>query len=531
MRFFNNAGPVNCDDHYCLPPLSRLDLDDVLALIQQKRYFVLHAPLQVGKTTYLLALMDYLNQSGLYRCLYFNVEVAQAARENVSQGIRAILDEMAECAIYSLKDSFLREQNWALFGANNALNIALTRWAEASPQPLVLLIDEIDSLMGDTLISVLRQLRAGCHKRPALFPQSIILCGRRDVRHYHLHSAQNKTIITGGSAFNIKAKSLRLDYFTPNEIETLYQQHTDETGQSFESGTLELVWELTAGQPWLVNALGYEVCFEMKTGRDRNIPITAEMMIEAKERLIERRETHLDQLVDKLSEKCVQRIISPMLQGEELGQSVRPDDIQYVIDLGLVNRGEMGLQIANPIYQEIIPRALSFITQLNFESTIQPARYIGPDGRLDMEKLLTAFQELFREHSEHWIKKFDYQKAGIQLLLQAFLQRIINNGGRMEREYGLGRKRTDLLIIWPNNKQTQKIVLELKWRYFLLEKTLDEGLEQTWAYMDRVGTTEGHLIIFDRHQNTQHKDKIFRREERYRKQKIIVWGFSVNSDQ
>ena len=83
MRFFNTAGPVRCEIHYCLPPLTRFDLDQVLMLIDQQKYFVLHAPRQTGKTTYLLALMEYLNQEGHYRCLYFNVEAAQSAWEDV----------------------------------------------------------------------------------------------------------------------------------------------------------------------------------------------------------------------------------------------------------------------------------------------------------------------------------------------------------------------------------------------------------------------------------------------------------------
>jgi hypothetical protein len=249
------------------------------------------------------------------------------------------------------------------------------------------------------------------------------------------------------------------------------------------------------------------------------------MVIEAKENLVSRRETHLDQLVHKLGEDRVRRVISPMLQGESLDRTVRPDDIQYVIDLGLVNRGAMGLQIANPIYREVIPRELAFITQLNFESMIQPAWYVAQDGRLDMEKLLAAFQQFFREHAEHWVERFDYKEAGAQLLLQAFLQRVVNSGGRIEREYGLGRRRTDLLVIWPyDDGLVQKVVLELKLRYGSLEKTLAEGLEQTWAYMDRCGSREGHLVIFDRTEDKSWEEKIFKREEPYQGHTIKVWG-------
>jgi hypothetical protein len=527
MRFFNTAGPVNCQDHYCLPPLERFDLADIVRLIEQKKYFILHAPRQVGKTTYLLALMDYLNRTDRYRCLYFNVEVAQTAREDVGRGVKAILSELASMARDFLKDPFVEQVAWEVLanrGPDAAFNEVLTRWAEQSQQPLVLLIDEIDALVGDTLISVLRQLRAGYPKRPGLFPQSVILCGVRDVRDYRIYSAQEKAPITGGSAFNIKAESLRLGNFTRPETETLLQQHTAETGQQFESNALALIWQLTQGQPWLVNALAYEACFKMKAGRDRANSITSDMVIEAKEALILRRETHLDQLVHKLGEDRVQRVIGPMLEGVDLDRAVRQDDIQYVIDLGLVSRTKAGLQIANPIYREVIPRELSFITQVNFESSFQPARYIQTDSRLDMDNLLAAFQQFFRQHSEHWLERFDYKEARPQLLLQAFLQRIVNSGGRIEREYGLGRGRTDLLVIWPYEGGLQQVVIELKLLHHSLKRTLGEGLAQTWAYMDRCGTEAGHLVIFDRDKTRPWEEKIFQREEMYQGKKIAVWG-------
>jgi len=533
-RFFNTAGPVNAQDHYCLPPLHRFDLDDILLLIEQKKYFVLHAPRQTGKTSSLLALQTHLNASGQYRCLYCNVEVAQSAREDVERGIKAILGEMADRAHTALGDDFLMTQYASLlqFGEDKALNSALSRWAEANPLPLVVLMDEIDSLVGDTLIAVLRQLRAGYDQRPAHFPQSVLLCGVRDVRDYRLHTDDGKAVITGGSAFNIKAESLRLGNFIRDDVAMLYRQHTDETGQTFEGDAIETAWQLTQGQPWLVNALAYETCFRLPAGRDRSQPITAAMIEDAKERLIARRETHLDQLSDKLKEPRIYRVINPMLQGRDLDHTVQPDDIQYAIDLGLVTRSTQGLQLSNPIYREIVPRELNWITQLNFESMIQSAWYVTADGRIDMDKLLAAFQQFFREHAEHWIERFDYKEAGPQLLLQAFLQRIVNpstssgqvGGGRIEREYGLGRRRTDLLLIWPHGAETQRVVMELKLQYGTLEQTLQDGLEQTWDYMDACGTTDGHLIIFNRRSDVAWEEKIFRRAEQFDGHPITVWG-------
>lgn len=524
MRFFNTAGPTNCQKHYCVPPLTRFNLDDILGMIDRERYFVLHAPRQVGKTTYLLALMDYLNEAGRYKALYVNVEPAQAARENVHAAMRAILAGLSSMARDYLGDMY-PAQIWsgilAEQGEYAALAEVLTRWAEHSPLPIVLMIDEIDSLIGDTLIAVLRQMRAGYPKRPALFPQSVILCGVRDVRDYRIHSSRDQAIITGGSAFNVKAESLRMDDFDQAEVELLFRQHSEETGQTIDGEALALIWQLTRGQPWLVNALGWEACFKLPAAKDRRTPITAEMVQEAKEQIILRRETHLDQLVDKLQEPRVRSIIEPMLAGQVAPESLPDNDVQYVIDLGLVTKDGQ-LRIANPIYQEVIPRALTYTTQLTLSQ--EPVWYIGRDGSLDMAKLLAAFQQFFREHAESWVERFQYREAGPQLLMQAFLQRIVNSGGRVEREYGLGRRRTDLLVIWPYPGGVQRVVVELKVLYKSLEQTMADGLMQTWAYMDATGAPEGHLVIFDRTPGKPWEEKIFQRQERYRNATIIVWG-------
>ncbi|MEM7031503.1 MAG: AAA-like domain-containing protein [Chloroflexota bacterium] len=528
MRIFNTTGPVRPNQHYCLPPLERFNLNDVLFFIEQQKYFVLHAPRQVGKTSYLLALMDYLNTEGLYHCLYFNVEAAQATRENVESAMRVIVGEMALRARSFLSDPFpqqIMEETLETYGAG-ALNAMISRWANNAEKPLILLIDEIDALVGDTLVAVLRQLRAGYDKRPSEFPQSIILCGVRDVRDYRIHSSKDKAVITGGSAFNIKVESLRLGNFRQPEVEELYRQHTVETEQAFTPEAMALIWDLTEGQPWLANALGYEVCFRTEEARKHDQTITAEVIQQAKETIIQRRETHLDQLTDKLKEARVRRVIEPMLSGDDLDGQVQEDDIQYVIDLGLIHRGSQGLQIANAIYREVIPRDLNYITQLNFESRIQTDWYIAPDGSLDMDKLLTAFQDFFRKNSEHWVERFDYKEAGPQLLLQAFLQRIINGGGRIEREYGLGRGRTDLLLIWPygDRDAVQEVVIETKLRHGALETVIAEGLSQTWAYVNRSGTMDGRLIIFDRSKSHTWDEKIFKRSEMHQDVAITVWG-------
>jgi len=190
--------------------------------------------------------------------------------------------------------------------------------------------------------------------------------------------------------------------FSRQEALSLLAQHTQETGQAFTEDALAEVWTLTQGQPWLVNALGYDACFRHKPGRDRSRTVTADAVTQAQERLISRRETHLDQLADKLPEDRVQRVVEPLLSGDDEREfSAR--------DLGLV-AADPPLRIANPIYAEVVPSELTCAAQ---EWLVQElAWYVDADGSLDVDKLLAAFQAFFREHSEHWVAWFDTRRPG-----------------------------------------------------------------------------------------------------------------------
>ncbi len=525
MRRFNTEGPVRLDDHYGIPPLERIDANHVFELIRDKRYFVLHAPRQTGKTSALMALAERLEASGDYHCVYVNVEVGQSAREDVLSSMQAILGALALEARL-LGDGFLDgtwRETFDKTGPHNALSEVLALWAAASQKPLVLLIDEIDALIGDTLLAVLRQLRSGYARRPNGFPQSIVLCGVRDVRDYRIQSKAENAMVLGGSAFNISAESLRMGDLTPGEVEALLMQHTEETGQCWAEEAKAEVRKATRGQPWLVNALADEACFRDEAGRDRSRPIGIEAIRDARERLIQRRVVHLDQLAHKLEEERVRRVIEPLLSGAEQQTAVPADDLKYVRDLGLIALSDP-VAIANPIYQEVIPRDLTYTTQATI--THEPAWYLDADGTLRIGDLLTGFQRFFRQHSEHWVERFQYKEAGPQLLLQAFLQRIVNGGGRIEREYGLGRMRTDLLIVWPmpaDGTET-RTVIECKVLHGTLARTIRDGMEQTLAYMDRCDANEGHLVVFDRAPDRPWDDKVFQRDETISGRTIHIWG-------
>ncbi len=532
-RHFNTAGPNDPKDHYNVDSFERIDWPEILNLIDGKKFFVMHAPRQSGKTTLLRAIVERLNGDGKYQALYVNVENAQMARSDVGRGIRTIVELIGTRAGLFLPESWLAS-NWrsavAKAEPENALTLLLGEWAAHSPAPIVLMVDEIDSLIGDTLVSVLRQLRTGYLDRPAAFPQAVILCGVRDVRDYRIHTSDGE-IVTGGSCFNVKSESLTLGSFSEAEVRGLYGQHTAETTQVFEEAIFPRVMALTGGQPWLVNALARELTEKMPALKDRSRAISLEDLEEAKERLILRRDTHLDQLADKLREPRVRRVIEPMLQGEEAAGVASEEDLTYVADLGLIKlRSPRKVEIANEIYREIIPRALNYVMQVDLRGALPDSPFRHADGRLDFRGLLAGFQQFYRENSEVWNKRALYEEAAPQLLLQAWLQRVVNGGGRIEREYALGRRRADLFVRFfrqlEGRREEQRFVVEMKVLRHSLAKTLDDGLKQTAAYADRCQPHESHLIVVDPAPASEKswEEKVFVDEKVYEGRPITVWG-------
>ena len=353
MRQFNTTGPLCPDEHYAIPPLDRSGLGDLLELIQRKQYFALRAPPQSGKTSVLTALRDHLNSgaAGDIRCVYVNVG-SQIAHDDTPPDIRTVLASIAEDA-RALGDDFPKTWSDTLekAGPDVALLHVISDWCRANPTPLVLLLDNVDVLVGDTLLSVLLQLRTGHVHRPTDFPQSVVLCGVHDLRHHRFCFGDSMAI--PASPFRMMAKWLRLGDFTEAETYALMEQHTAETRQPFEEAARAEVWKQTQGQPWLVNALCAEACFKRKEGRDRTRPIRKLDIHAAKEALVVSPSTHLDQLSHELKDERVQRVVAPILDGGQARHEVQ--DLEYARDLGLVDASHPP-RIANPIYAEVVSR-------------------------------------------------------------------------------------------------------------------------------------------------------------------------------
>lgn len=463
-------------------------LPQVRQIIDEKGYFVMHAPRQVGKTTSLAALGTELTAEGRYTAVLLTMEVGAAFPNDAGAAELAILNQWRRDARYALPAE-LQPPPWPDAPPGGRIGAALACWAEASARPLVVFLDEIDALQDEALVSVLRQLRGGYPSRPAHFPWSLALIGLRDVRDYKVKSRGSDRLGTA-SPFNIKVESLTLRNFTRDEVDELYAQHTADTGQRFLPDGIDRAFDQTQGQPWLVNALARQLVQNVVP--DPAQPIDRAAVDVACELLIQRNDTHLDSLAERLREDRVRRIIAPILAGDPL-PDVPDDDLRFVQDLGLLRiTAEGGLTVANPIYREVIPRMLAAGPRASLPQ-IAPS-WLSPDGSLDADRLLSAFLAFWRQHGDPLLRSAPYHEIAPHLVLMAFLHRVVNGGGTIEREYAVGSRRMDLCVRY----RAVTLALELKvWRTGEPDP-LAEGLVQLDAYLAGLSLDHGWLVIFDR---------------------------------
>jgi hypothetical protein len=318
---------------------------------------VIHAPRQIGKTTAILSLAAQLTASEKYSAVVVSAEVGAPFSQDIGAAEAAILGAWRDTIAIRLPIE-LQPPPGQSSAPGQQIRSFLQAWAQFSSLPLVVFIDEIDSLQDVVLVSILRQLRDGYTNRPHAFPHSLGLIGLRDIRDYKIASGGSERLNTS-SPFNIKIESLTLRNFNAEEVVDLCRQHTDDNGQVFAPEATQLIFDLTQGQPWLVNAIARQLTEEIAP--EPATVITPAMVAVAKEILIRRQDTHLDSLAERLREDRVKAIIEPMLAGLDLG-NVPNEDIQFVQDLGLCHIDPLGgLTIANAIYREVLREQVNLI--------------------------------------------------------------------------------------------------------------------------------------------------------------------------
>ena len=352
MKRFNTTGPCFPDEHYMVPALDRLPR--VRELVAGGDYFVVHAPRQTGKTTALQALVSEINANGDMFALYCTLESLQNRADPLQTNIaiRDIVTDNVEMSPSYQPVSGAPELKSDRGGVGLAVRTVLQNVCRAVGKPVVVFFDEADCLVGDALISFLRQLRDGYVNRKMMpFPKSIALVGMLDVRDYKAQIRPDGQSLGQISPFNIIAEDLVIPNFTEADIAALYAQHTAETGQQFADGVVSGVWRLTRGQPWLVNAIAND-CVAKIHGNRFGETITVEDVEAAKEAIIRENPVHLDYLFSSVNSSWIKPYVDAGFQGKITDEQRREMPYKVLSGLGLFRDMEGTLEFANPLYED-----------------------------------------------------------------------------------------------------------------------------------------------------------------------------------
>jgi len=238
LRFFNNTGPCHPDKHYMLPPEERIVGAQLHRYIRDELYWVLHAPRQTGKTTFLHSWMREINSGGEALACYVSVENCRSIPEPerampaICSAIRTFAEQL-KLPVPEITDT----------GTLNLVNNILHNWAKlVAPKPLIVLFDEVDVLIDGTMLSFLSQLRGGFASRGiGAFPVSVVLVGMRDLKDY-ITASKGGVAPNPGSPFNVKADSAFISNFKKDDIARLFATYSRKRTTN-RTGSISLLCE------------------------------------------------------------------------------------------------------------------------------------------------------------------------------------------------------------------------------------------------------------------------------------------------
>ena len=272
----------------------------------------------------------------------------------------------------------------------------------------------------------------------------------------------------------------------------------------FTDGAADKAWFWTRGQPWQVDALAHEaVANQLKSDYAKIVHgSTVDLAAEA---LIQGLNTHINCLLERLNEPRVRRVIEPVIVGDNSWENaVNDGDIQHAKDLGLIKQDKWEYQPTNPIYGEVIVRALTKRLQVYLPEKLANRWISG--RKFDLTGPLKSFQEFWRENSERLEPLCDCKEAASHLVCLANLRRFLNGGVEaLRRECALGRERPGLEARYNGVSYLVGLKNKSRGRSFDTQK----ALEQMGEYMEKLEVFDGWLVVFDRGPEKSWDEKIF----------------------
>jgi hypothetical protein len=495
MRSFNTSGPNITAQHYTLE--RSVLVERGLDLIRQSRYYTIWAPRQTGKSTYFRLMALEAEKEG-FQVIHFNVENYKG------ESLKGFLSKLN----LELKGIGLKTPEFDTFGD-------FSRYVESiKDRRLVLIIDEIEGLNPDLFGQFLHTVRNLYHFRESHCLKSVILVG-----------VSNIVGVVGDNAspFNI-ADNLMVPYFTGEEVTALLDQHTRETGQIIDKKVVKKIFEITAGQPGLVNGfanqlvtrwpdlpkLGYKHYLEVEdwylnVAIDKNF---ANILNKANEF-----RAFLESLL--FSETDIPfKIDRPAIKALHINGVIRPNKRGYV-------------EFWVPFYKKRLYDA--YYPYTNGErgeigAGLQIQSYFTPTGQLNIDQLIGDYKSyvkrrgfaVFREKDDNG-KVISMKEAGLFYSFETWLSAFISQvGGHSYPEAQVGLGRSDLIV----NIRGVEMLFECK-RYYG-ERQFVEGHGQLAYYARSLGQKRAIYIVFTP-EHLQYPETVIESRVTIRKVEIITY--------
>lgn len=423
-RRFNTVGVCHPEQHYVLDGKERLP--EVKALVDQSGCFWVYGPCQTGKSTTMHLWARILTQRGKYAAIVVSAASLSsmgAGGETSAIAEDAFLYDVREAAYSLPKDC--HPSDWGYQIEGQRIRTALSTWAEACPRPLILFIDDMDALAEEALLLLMSQLERGFNQaRP--FPKSIALIGLQDINHREVRAS----FPTPARIFHrMRTATLSLQSFTLEEVANLYQTHTDATGQLFTLEAVDRAFELTHGQPWLVNAIAQQAIEQTQAPIEpRHIDAAATSLLQQQ---FQSQTVPMHHLASRLSQ--FQCLLEPLLANQVL-HTPSNHQILDVVASGLCRwKASGGLVIANPLYQHILLQqlALPAIASLGFLKN----PWINLDGTLDIHQVWHSFVQVWQAHGHELMQTVRYRSIAPYVAALAFFHQLVSPTGTLSPVY------------------------------------------------------------------------------------------------
>ena len=257
---FNTEGQCEPEIHYMVKLDERVDRIKRF-FIDRGKYFIINRARQYGKTTTLCALEEYLKKDYVVVSMDFQgISTTEYQDESafVKAFKRMFTDALGEneskpkelkVAMESLKNS---EQ-----GTLSELFYLLSEICKVSPQPVVMMIDEVDTVSDNQVfidfLAMLRRDYIRRRKKPVF--HSVVLASVYDIKNLRLKFRMDEEH-RYNSPWNIAADFDIEMAFSVKQIENMLLEYEKDNHTGMDVAEVaEEIFEYTSGYPYLVSAI------------------------------------------------------------------------------------------------------------------------------------------------------------------------------------------------------------------------------------------------------------------------------------